>query len=151
MGRAIAIVVMVGLAVTVATALFGASSEPAPFQALGAHGPAEVVRDPGVPRLPFPDNPDPTLCGKPELWTASDDVAWLSGLWHGELVEPDVMLYTSHSRTSVTGSAPHGSEVRIIMSQLNPVLDYYYVEVIGAGGASGWVPGPFLSFEPIDT
>ena len=108
----------------------------------------EIERDPDVPPLPFDDNPDPTQCGIPvEL---GDDVAgWLSGMWDGELIQPEVLVYDSHLRVSVTGGAPHGAEVEVVMFQENPVLDYYFVRIPGDSPQEGWVPSAFLSFEPV--
>jgi len=106
-----------------------------------------LARDPDVPELPFDDNLDPSTCGIPVAW-GLDDPAWLTGEWDGELVQPDVLLYDSHARVSITGQAPHGAEVRIVMYQENPVLDYYLVETPD-GTTSGWVPAPFVSFEVV--
>jgi hypothetical protein len=107
-----------------------------------------IARDPDVPELPFADNPDPDACGIPRPWGV-DDPAWLTGFWDGELIEPEVLLYDSHLRSSITGRGPHGSEVRIVLFQENPTLDYYFVEVADDPTQDGWVPAPFLSFEPI--
>jgi hypothetical protein len=108
----------------------------------------EIARDPDVPDLPFDDNPDPSQCGIPVQW-GDNGQAWLSGTWEGELIQPDVLLYNSHLRTSVTASAAHGSEVEILLFQENPVLDYYFVRIPGDPTQEGWVPGPFLSFDPV--
>lgn len=109
----------------------------------------EIARDPDVPNLPFDDNPDPSQCGIPVPWGDANSTAWLTGEWGDELIQPDVLLYESHLRTSVTGMAKHGSEVRIVLLQENPVLDYYFVKVVGDTVAQGWVPEPFLSFDPV--
>lgn len=109
----------------------------------------EIDRDPDVPDLPFDDNPDPAQCGIPVQWGDSNSRAWLSGTWQGDLIQPDVLLYESHLRVSLTGSAPHGSEVEIVLFQENPVLDYYFVRIAGETLVEGWVPEPFLSFEPV--
>ncbi len=109
------------------------------------------LRDPNVPDLPFADNPDPTQCGIPTPWGKSDP-AWLTGYYEGELVQPVVYLYDSHSRLSIKAEAPHGSQVEIVLFQSNPVTDYYMVKITGPDGKSageGWVPEPFLSFEPV--
>ena len=66
----------------------------------------------------------------------------------GELIQPEVLLYDSHQRLGITGSADHGAEVAIILYQENPVLDYYFVEVVGHGD-KGWIPDHFLSFDPV--
>ena len=101
-----------------------------------------------VPELPFADNPDPSLCGIPTKW-GKDDPAWLSGSYEGSLVQPQVYLYDSHLRYEVTGAAPSGTAVKILLYQENPVLDYYLVETINLEEKqSGWVPAPFLSFVP---
>jgi len=99
-----------------------------------------------IPALPFPDNPDPGACGIPTPW-GSSETARLSGTYEGELVEPVVNLYDSHSRRKITGSAPTGSEVVVLFSQSNPVLNYYLVKTVGPGPTQeGWVPAPFLEF-----
>ena len=112
-----------------------------------------LVRAPDVPALPFPDNPDPTQCGIPTQWGESNNRAWLTGVYDGALVEPEVLLYNSHARLSITARAPHGAPVEIVLYQANPVLDYYLVNVLDAAGdkvGEGWVPGPFVSFEPVE-
>jgi hypothetical protein len=109
----------------------------------------DVERDPNVPSLPFDDNPDPSQCGIPVQWGDVDNRAWLSGMWDGELIQREVLVYDSHLRISVTGGAPHGTEVEIILFQENPVLDYYLVRIPGDSPQEGWVPEPFLSFAPI--
>lgn len=107
-------------------------------------------RDPDVPDLPFPDNPDPSQCGIPIQWGDSDNTAWLSGVYDGELIQPTVLLYESHLRLEITGEAPHGTEVEVVLYQQNPVTDYYMVKVVGAEQPTeGWVPAPFLSFAPV--
>jgi hypothetical protein len=73
-----------------------------------------IKRDPDVPELPFPDNPDPTQCGIPVRW-GKDDPAWLTGYYEGEMVQPAVFFYDSHLRYSVVGTAPSGTEVRIVL------------------------------------
>ncbi len=113
-----------------------------------------IERDPDVPELPFPDNPDPLQCGIPIQWGNSDNRAWLNGIYEGEMVQPEVLLYDSHLRHSVVTSAPHGAEVEIVLYQPNPVLDFYMVRIVGAEGEGlreGWVPAPFLSFQPINS
>ncbi len=109
----------------------------------------DIERDPDVPSLPFDDNPDPAQCGIPVQWGGSNSTAWLSGEWEGELIQPDVLVYDSHLRVSVTGGAPHGTEVTIVLYQENHVLDYYFVRLSGEPAQEGWVPAPFLSFEPV--
>jgi hypothetical protein len=107
------------------------------------------VRDPDVPELPFADNLDPSQCGIPSQWSG-DARAWLNGYYENELIQPVVFLYNSHSRLSITAQAPHGSEVEIILFQDNPVVDYYMVKVVGLEGPNeGWIPAPFLSFDPV--
>lgn len=108
----------------------------------------EVARDPDVPDLPFDDNPDPNQCGIPTEW-GDEGQAWLSGMWKDELIQPEVLLYNSHLRTSITASAAHGTEVQVVLFQENPVLDYYLVRIPGDTGGEGWVPEPFLSFDPV--
>jgi hypothetical protein len=62
----------------------------------------------------------------------------------------EISAYDSHLRKSVTGSAPHGTPVDIVLFQENPVLDYYFVR-FEAGGQlqEGWVPEHFIVFEPV--
>ena len=103
-------------------------------------------RSPDVPALPFPDNPDPNLCGIPVVW-GTDEPAWLTGRYADKLIQPEVLLYDSHLRLEVVGSAPHGAEVQVLLYQGNPTLDYYLVKV-KATGLEGWLPEPFLSFGP---
>lgn len=106
-------------------------------------------RNPDVPQLPFPDNPDPSQCGIPTPWGANSQ-AWLNGIYEGEVVQPVVLLYDSHLRLDIRAQAAHGSEVEVLLYQQNPVTDYYLVKLKGAEPPSeGWVPGPFLSFEPV--
>lgn len=121
-----------------------------------AHDPTLVaqlaaMRDPDVPELPFPDNPDPSQCGIPSQWSG-DARAWLNGYYEGNLVEPIVFLYESHSRLHITAQAPHGTEVKVVLYQINPVVNYYMVKVVGSEGTGeGWIPEPFLSFEPVES
>ncbi len=107
-----------------------------------------VTRSADVPDLPFEDNPDPNACGIPVQW-GSDGQAWLTGEYEGELIQPTVLLYDSHLRQNVVASAPHGAEVEIVLFQENPVLDYYLVKIPGAQAQEGWIPAPFLAFEPV--
>lgn len=110
-----------------------------------------AMRSPDVPPLPFPDNPDPNQCGIPVTW-GQDDPAYLNGIYKGELVQPTVLLYDSHLRFNITAQAPHGTEVKVLLYQQNPVIDYYLVKIEGAGQPNeGWVPAPFLSFAPVDS
>lgn len=108
------------------------------------------IRAADVPALPFPDNPDPTQCGIPAVWGSANNQAWLNGIYEGEMVQPVVYLYDSHLRRKIVAQAPHGTEVQIILFQSNPVLDYYLVKIPSApvGQNEGWVPAPFLTFEP---
>jgi hypothetical protein len=110
----------------------------------------EAMRSPDVPDLPFPDNPDPSLCGIPTQW-GPNGTAWLSGTYQGELIQSDVLLYDSHLRLNVTTQAPHGSEVEILLFQQNPVTDYYMVKIKDAETPNeGWIPEHFLSFEQVE-
>ena len=114
-----------------------------------AGGAEQVVsRDPDVPDLPFDDNPDPDQCGIPVQW-GDGGQAWLTGVYEGTLIQRTVLLYDSHLRKSVVGSAPHGAEVQVVLFQENPVLDYYFVKIPGAQPQEGWIPAPFLSFKPV--
>jgi hypothetical protein len=110
----------------------------------------ETMRSPDVPDLPFPDNPDPSLCGIPTQW-GSDNQAWLTGVYKGKLIQQEVLLYDSHNRLNITARASHGAEVQILLYQQNPVTDYYLVRIVGAEKPNeGWIPEPFLSFEPVE-
>jgi hypothetical protein len=129
--------------------------------AAGAHGSAafgavatttsEAVtsaeRDPDVPQLPFPDNPDPSACGIPTLWGNAS--GRLTGIYQGQLVEPTVYLYDSHLRNHITAALPSGTPVQVELYQSNPVLDFYYVRAETPDGPrQGWVPAPFLQLNP---
>lgn len=133
--------------VVLGISLFG-DDEPTEAAATATDITLGVERDPDVPALPFADNPDPSQCGIPVRWGESGE-AWLTGLWEGELIQPEVLLYDSHLRAGVTAGAPHGTEVEIVLFQENPVLDYYFVRIPGDPGGEGWVPAPFLSFDPV--
>ena len=110
----------------------------------------EAMRSPEVPDLPFPDNPDPSLCGIPTRW-GSNGTAWLKGTYQEELIQSEVLLYDSHLRLNINAQAPHGSEVEILLFQQNPVTDYYLVKIKGAEPPNeGWIPEHFLSFDPVE-
>ena len=98
-----------------------------------------------VPALPFADNADPTLCGIPE----PDDRRGIAiGEFEGEVVQPIVYLYNSHSRSSITGQVFPGTELQVELSQTNPTLNFYFVRTINVEPAqSGWIPAPFIQFE----
>jgi hypothetical protein len=106
-------------------------------------------RAPNVPALPFPDNLDPSQCGLPSAWTSAAP-AFLTGVYDRVLVEPTVFLYDSHLRQRIVASAPNGAQVKILMAQQNPTLNYYMVEIVDASPPAneGWVPAPFVTFEP---
>ena len=109
--------------------------------------PTSIERDSDVPQLPFPDNPDPNACGIPV--PMGDYAGWVNGVYQGQMVEPTVRLYDSHERLHITGSVPSGTQVHVQLRQSNPVLDFYYVEAdTPAGHQKGWVPAPFLEFNP---
>jgi hypothetical protein len=129
-----------------------AQTSPTPFLTIEPIFAARIAaeRDPNIPDLPFFDNPDPDQCGIPILWGSVNNKAWLTGMYEGELVQPTVLLYDSHLRMQIMAEAPHGTAVTIIMYQQNPVVDYYYVQIDGVDGPNkGWLPAPFLSFEPV--
>jgi hypothetical protein len=108
-----------------------------------------TMRSADIPKLPFADNPDPSQCGIPVIW-GEDGRAWLTGIYQGKLAEPMVFLYDSHLRLNIVAKAPHGTEVEVILYQQNPVTDYYLVKIKGAEQPNeGWIPGPFLSFDPL--
>ncbi len=103
-----------------------------------------------IPDLPFEENPDPNECGIPQPWGTFNNQAWLTGYYEGEMIQPVVYLYDSHGRNQIVATAPHGTEVEIVLFQANPVLNYYFVKIPGApaGQHEGWVPAPLLSLEP---
>ena len=110
----------------------------------------EKMRSPDVPDLPFPDNPDPSQCGIPTQW-GGDNQAWLTGVYEGRLIQQEVLLYDSHNRLNIAARASHGVEVIVLLYQQNPVTDYYLVRIVGAEKPNeGWIPEPFLSFDPVE-
>lgn len=143
-----ALIIALGGSIALGVVFFGDDEPAVSPDAVETHLEYDVERDPDVPDLPFDDNPDPSQCGIPVQW-GDEGRAFLSGRWEGELIQPEVLLYDSHLRTSVTASAPHGAEVQIVLFQENPVLDYYFVRISGDSGGEGWVPEPFLSFDPV--
>ncbi len=148
----IGLMVVAGVAALILNGRDTGDQEAAPAE---SHDSTEVaqlaaLRDPDVPELPFPDNPDPSQCGIPSQWSG-ETRAWLNGYYQGELVQPVVFLYDGHSRLHITAQAPHGAEVKVILYQVNPVVNYYMVKLVGLEGPNeGWVPAPFLSFDPVD-
>jgi hypothetical protein len=146
---AAAMAVAFGASVWLGAMSFGGGDGHAPDGSIETYLVSEVERAPDVPALPFDDNPDPSQCGIPVPWGEFDNTAWLSGIWEGRLVQPDVFVYDSHLRQSVVGSAPHGTQVEIVLYQENPVLDYYMVRIQGESQLEGWLPEPFLSFDPV--
>ncbi len=119
-----------------------APAVPAPPAQLDVRAQADASED--VPELPFDDNPDPDQCGIPQP-LGDGTLGNVVGVWEGELLFEEVHLYDSHLRSNVTGTVPSGSEVRLVMHQNNPVLDYWFVRWDGPDGAvEGWLPDPFL-------
>jgi hypothetical protein len=106
-----------------------------------------LQRDADVPPLPFPDNPDPNACGLPAPFGGGQ--GWVTGVYQGQMIESNVLLYDSHERLHITGAVPTGTPVRVDLYQSNPVLDFYYVQADTPNGLQkGWVPAPFLQFAP---
>ncbi len=96
------------------------------------------------PALPFDDNPAPEACGIPREW-GRDEPGRVTGMYAGELVQPVIYLYDSHLRRAVVGQIPDGGRVEILLSQSNPVLDYYLVRSLDLDQPQeGWIPAPFL-------
>lgn len=135
----------------------GGTTSPSDVELEATHPPLDPTyaaliasqRHPDVPDLPFADNPDPSLCGIPAQWGKTDP-AYLNGIYQGELLQSSVLLYDSHLRISITTRAPHGTAVQVLLYQQNPNLDYYLVKIEGAPLPNeGWMPAPFLSFEPV--
>lgn len=119
--------------------------------ALQAPGVAAVTTAPTAPLpavpppLPFQDNPDPSLCGIPQ---PDGRQGVVTGEYGGEVAQPIVYLYDSHSRNQVVGQVYPGTRVKVEFSQINPELDFYFVRTIGVTPAqSGWIPAPFLVFS----
>ncbi len=149
-GLAVFVLVAAG-AYIVTLQITGQASPPPEVVIASTIAPLNSVSDIPVPPLPFDDNPDPTACGVPMIWSGNGQ-AWLSGYYEGELVQPIVYLYDSHLRDRVTGMAATGTEVKIMLYQQNPTLNYYMVQIPnGEGGkVEGWVPAPFVSLEPVE-
>jgi hypothetical protein len=138
---------LVFLVGTACSGIAANSATRGPIETSVSQAPTGVDRDPDVPQLPFPDNPDPNACGIPS--PMGDYAGWVDGVYEAHLVEPTVLLYDSHERLHITGRVPSGTEVRVQLHQSNPVLDFYYVVAdTPAGRQSGWVPAPFLQFNP---
>jgi len=77
-----------------------------------------------------------------------DDPAWITGFYRGQLFQPLVFLYDSHGRREVVGQIPHGGRVRIVLTQANPALDYYFVRSLDLQPAQeGWIPAPFVALD----
>ncbi len=137
-----------GMLLVLGTACAGSATTPVPVETSVSQAPTtSVERDPDVPALPFPDNPDPNACGIPTPYGGS--IAWVNGVYQGQIVEPTVSLYDSHERMHITGAVPSGTEVQVELYQANPVLDFYFIRAeTPAGPQKGWVPAPFLQFNP---
>lgn len=124
--------------IAVATLAFSAPSIAAVTQA--PHTPLPVT----VPALPFHDNPDPSLCGIPD---PDGRQAIVTGSYAGQLIQPIVYLYDSHSRNQVVGQVYPETRVKVELRQINPSLNFYFVRTIGVEPVqSGWIPAPFLVF-----
>jgi hypothetical protein len=123
----------------------GSATTPVPFETVASEAsPTSVARDPDVPQLPFPDNPDPNARGIPTSYGGFS--AWVNGVYRGQIVEPTVLLYDSHDRIHITGAVPSGTEVQVELYQANPVLDFYVVRAeTPAGPQSAGYPHRFFS------
>src|SRR6266567_8072425 len=137
-----------GMLLVLGTACSGSATTRVPVETSVSGAPTtSVERDPDVPALPFPDNPDPSACGIPTPYGGS--IAWVNGVYQGQIVESTVSLYDSHERLHITGAVPSGTEVQVELYQANPVLDFYFVRAnTPTGPQKGWVPAPFLQFNP---
>ncbi len=142
------ILLVLGTACAGSAGSAGSPTTPVPFEsAVSEASTTSIARDPDVPQLPFPDNPDPNACGIPTSYGGS--TAWVNGVYQGQVVEPTVSLYDSHERIHITGAVPSGTEVQVELYQANPVLDFYFVRAeTPTGPQKGWVPAPFLQFNP---
>lgn len=140
------------LATTVARAAQEAGADPAGSHLAdaGAAG-SDAALDPGaipVPPLPFADNPDPEACGIPQP-VGSDNAAYAHGWYGGERVQDPVLLYDSHLRRAVVAVVPDGHPITLLLSQVNPELNYFLVRAEVDGEAvQGWLPAPFVRREP---
>lgn len=102
-----------------------------------------------VPTLPFPNNPDPTLCGIPQP-VGEGVTGVLHGRFEGQLIEPEVHLVDSHLRHEVVGHVQSGARIEVLLYQENPELDFYLVRFAGPDGTmEGWVPAPYLRLDEV--
>ncbi len=98
-----------------------------------------------IPALPFPDNPDPTLCGIPQ---PDGRRGIVTGQHGGEVVGDIVYLYDGHARQAITGQVFPSARVEIVLRQSNPTLDYFFVRTTNVEPAQeGWIPAPFVEIE----
>jgi hypothetical protein len=131
--------VLVGLALLVSALLLIACAAPVVMAAPTTPLPA------AIPTLPFPDNPDPTLCGIPQ---PDGRRGIVTGQHEGEVVGDIIYLYDGHARQAITGQVFPGAQVEIVLRQSNPTLDYYFVKTTNVEPAQkGWVPAPFVEVE----
>ncbi len=122
----------------VATLAFYAPGATAVTQAPNTQLPVDA------PPLPFHDNSDPSLCGIP---APDGRQATVTGSYAGQLIQPIVYLYDSHSRNQVVGQVYPETRVKVELRQNNPALNFYFVRTIGVEPVqSGWIPEPFLVF-----
>lgn len=99
-----------------------------------------------IPPLPFADNPDPALCGIPQ---PDGRGGALTGTPAGMAPQAVIYLYDSHLRNRIVGQLYAGTPVDVVLRQENPALTYYFVRSAGVSPVqSGWVPAPFVRFEP---
>lgn len=144
------LLVSIGVALgLLGSACSSSAKPPVPPTPAPATSAAEIApqRDADVPDLPFPDNPDPNACGIPAPYGGG--IAWLTGVYQGQMIEQTVLLYDSHERLHIMAALPSGTPVQVQLYQANPVLDFYYVQSETPSGVQkGWVPAPFLQFSP---
>lgn len=96
------------------------------------------------PMLPFPDNADSRQCGIPTPLGAAYE-GELTGMYDGQLFEPEVRLYDSHARMRVVARIKAGSRVRGVLLVTGPQLNYLLVEArVGGRPLEGWVPQPYF-------
>ncbi len=131
--------ILAGLSLLLSALLLTACGAPAVMAAPTTPPPAVI------PALPFPDNPDPTLCGIPQ---PDGRRGIVTGEHEGEVVGDVIYLYDGHARQAITGQVFPGARVEIVLRQSNPTLDYFFVKTTNVEPAQeGWIPAPFVEIE----
>ncbi|RME56301.1 MAG: hypothetical protein D6790_14905 [Caldilineae bacterium] len=135
--------VLAWLALMAGTLLLAGCCAPAASTHYTTHAP-EAPIPAVVPALPFPDNPDPALCGIPEPF-GDDRPGLITNQMDGKEIQPIIYLYDSHLHKEITGQVFPNTRVKVLLRQSNPALDFYFVESMDLPEVQrGWVPAPFL-------